>query len=88
VFKRFSRAVDRFLHVSIHYLGYIPTDGAVSESVMAQKPLVTEFPSSPASMAYAALAEKIDDDFVEMRVKGGLQFFFRQLLEVSSDSLS
>ena len=88
VFKRFAAAVDRFLHVSIKYLGNIPTDRAVPESVRAQKPLVVEFPSSPASRAYAALAEKIDGDFVEMRVKGGIQFFFRQLLEVSSDSIS
>lgn len=88
VFRRFAAAVDRFLHVSVKYVGYVPTDRSVSESVRAQRPLVVEFPSSPASRAFAALAEKIDGDFVEMRVKGGIQFFFRQLLEVSSERIS
>ncbi len=88
VFRRFAKAVDRFLHVSVQYIGCIPTDRSVPESVRAQRPVVVEFPSSPASRAYAALAEKIDGDFVEMRVKGGIQFFFRQLLEVSSGPVS
>ena len=84
VFKRFSATVERFLHVSLQYLGFIPSDSSVPESIRAQRPLMVEFPSSSAARAYVSLAEKIDGNFVEMRVKGGIQFFFRQLLEVSS----
>jgi hypothetical protein len=40
------------------------------------------FPSSPAALNLAAISRTIDADFVRYQVKGGLQFFFRQLLEV------
>jgi MinD-like ATPase involved in chromosome partitioning or flagellar assembly len=61
----------------------IPRDEAIPDSIRAQRPLLLEYPSAPASRAFAHVAETIDERFVEMRVKGGVQFFFEQLLEVS-----
>ena len=84
VFLRLSKVVERFLHVDINYLGFIPTDSSVREAVLRQQPLVEVFPSSKASIAFGALAEKVDAEFFAQRIKGGMQFFFRQLLEVSA----
>lgn len=87
-FRKLAKAVDRFLHVQLNYLGMIPSDLAVRESIMEQKALFSEFPSAPAARAISLIAKRIDQDFTEMRVKGGIQFFFKQLLEVSADGIN
>jgi flagellar biosynthesis protein FlhG len=84
-FGRLSRSVERFLHVELKYLGHIPTDGSVPQAIAQQKALLEVYPSSAAALAYAAIAGQIDLEFLEFRVKGGMQFFFKQLLEVSAD---
>ncbi|MBX7139232.1 MAG: MinD/ParA family protein [Oligoflexia bacterium] len=80
-FNRLSRAVERFLNVELRYLGFVPTDEMVRASIQEQRALLELFPSSPAAMALSALATRIDSEFLDRRVKGGMQFFFRQLLE-------
>lgn len=82
-YARLSRAVDRFLQVELRYLGFVPSDMAAREAVQAQSPVAQLFPSSQAALGYARVARRLDERFLERRVKGGLQFFFRQLLEVS-----
>ena len=80
-FKKLYRSVDRFLHVHLRYLGSIPTSDVVNEAIMNQTPLLQCFPSSEAARAIRAISARMDEDFVNTRVKGGMQFFFRQLLE-------
>jgi flagellar biosynthesis protein FlhG len=81
-FNRLRLAVERFLQVELNYLGHVPSDPALPDSVRSQQPLMELFPSSRAALALAALARRIDSDFHEFRIKGGMQFFFRQLLEM------
>lgn len=83
-FKKLTRAVERFLKVKVRYLGWVPTDGTVRECVMQQQAISAEFPSSKASLSIAAIARKVADQKPEVTVKGGMQFFFRQLLEMTS----
>lgn len=83
-FAKLSRAVDRFLQVDVRYLGWVPADDTVRECIMQQKPVSSEFPSSPSARALAAVARRIDDETPQRKVKGGMQFFFRQLLEMNS----
>lgn len=83
-FKRLAASVERFLHIELKYVGFVPRDEAAVEAVKEQRAVVELFPSSPAGMAFAALAARIDSDFLDLRVKGGMQFFFRQLLEVEA----
>jgi flagellar biosynthesis protein FlhG len=80
-FDRLARAVEKFLQVELDYVGHIPADEAVPESIRRQRPLLEQFPSSPAGLSFTALANKFDEEFVNYRVKGGMQFFFRSLLE-------
>ena len=82
-FGKLSRAVDRFLQVDVRYLGWVPTDATVRDCIMEQKPIAAEFPSSPSARALSAIARRIDDERPQHRVKGGMQFFFRQLLEMN-----
>jgi flagellar biosynthesis protein FlhG len=83
-FKKLTRTVERFLKVKVRYLGWVPADGMVRECVMRQQALSADFPSSKASLSLAAIARKVADQKPEVTVKGGMQFFFRQLLEMTS----
>jgi flagellar biosynthesis protein FlhG len=83
-FKKLTRTVERFLKVKVRYLGWVPADGMVRECVMRQQAISADFPSSKASLSLAAIARKVADQKPEVTVKGGMQFFFRQLLEMTS----
>lgn len=83
-FEKLARAVERFLQVEVRYVGWIPSDSMVRECVMQQRPIVSEFPSSRVAMAIASVAQTLDEERLSRRLKGGMQFFFRQLLEMSS----
>jgi len=57
VFKRFEAAVQKYLHVNVHYLGYIPDDISIKQSVASQTPVTLKSPDSLASRCFATLAE-------------------------------
>lgn len=82
-FSRLQRAVERFLHVSLDYLGYVPSDRYLCEAVRAQEPFLKLFPSSAAGVAISSLVRKLDASFHELRVKGSMQFLFQQLVEAT-----
>lgn len=81
-FNRLAKSVERFLHVKLKYLGCVPRDGAVNEAISYQRAVLEIYPSSPAGLALASLARRIDTEFYDNRIKGGMQFFFEQLLTV------
>lgn len=85
-FKKLYRSVDRFLHVQLRYLGSIPTSDIVNEAIISQTALMQCFPSSEAARAIRGISARIDEDFINTRIKGGMQFFFRQLLEAELSS--
>lgn len=82
-FRKLARAVDQFLRIELRYLGWIPADETARSCIMRQRSVAAEFPSSKVSLALASLARRIDEGEMRGKVKGGMQFFFRQLLEMS-----
>jgi flagellar biosynthesis protein FlhG len=84
-FRHFDEVVHQYLNVELQYLGWVPQDPVVPRATRQQRPFCLEFPSEPASRAIERIRAKIDETFVQSRVKGGVQFFFRQLLEAGSD---
>lgn len=84
-FIRLQSAVERFLHVDLKYLGYVPSDATLCEAVRCQRALLEVFPSSKAALAVSAISKRIDTSFHEFRMKGGMQFFFSRLLEASAE---
>lgn len=81
VYRKLSLTADRFLQISIDYLGHILLDPNLVVAVKQQKAIVEINPNSPASQCFKALARKIKDAPLSAKPKGGLQFFWRQLLE-------
>jgi flagellar biosynthesis protein FlhG len=73
VFRRISLAAEKFLSISLDYLGYLPFDESVHSAVLAQKAFVDMFPRKPISKRIREIAKR----FLEQpgRVKGTLQFF-------------
>jgi flagellar biosynthesis protein FlhG len=80
-FGKLAGAVEKFLQIDVRFLGWVPSDAAVRDSVMAQRAVVSEYPSSRVSLALANVAKRIYGERPQGKVKGGMQFFFRQLLE-------
>ncbi|HUU50533.1 MAG TPA: MinD/ParA family protein [Nitrospinota bacterium] len=81
VFKKLSVAADRFLDISIDYLGSIPFDESVTKAVRQQKALVELYPSSKAGRSFAALAKSISKISPRTHPKGNIQFFWQQILQ-------
>lgn len=82
VFQTLTKAADRFLSISLDYLGYLPYDEDVKQAVRAQKSFVDLFPRKFISKCMNEIAVNLLGR--ENRVKGSLQFFIGNLLAASS----
>lgn len=81
VFSRLSLATERFLNISLDYLGYIPSDAHVQEAVRAQRAFVDIYPNGLAARQIHEIATRVLA--TNNKVKGTLQFFIGNLLAVS-----
>lgn len=80
-FAHLSKVAARFLDVRLRYDGYIPYDAELPEAVRRQQAVIELAPRAFVSRAFDALADRVLALPAEARPKGGLQFFFRRLLE-------
>ena len=77
VFEKLFNVSDRFLNISLDYMGCVLRDDLVGESVRRQKPVCQLYPNAKASRGFTALARKIMASGGENRLKGNIQFFSR-----------
>ncbi len=78
VFRRLHIVTERFLNLSLDYLGFIPLDGAVQRAVRAQKTVVISEPESISARCFKDLARKIGNGS-QHKLKGSIQFFLGNL---------
>ena len=76
VYKNVSVVADKFLNISIDYLGFIPYDENLRKAVRMQKPIIELFPTSKASKSFTEMA-KIIDAFPPPETRDNLQFFMK-----------
>ena len=57
VYKKLLNATDQFLDVNLSYLGAVPTDQRVLESIKERTPVMSLYPRSQASTAIRDIAE-------------------------------
>jgi flagellar biosynthesis protein FlhG len=81
-FRKIAIVTDKFLSLSIDYIGYLPLEPGVKDAIIAQKGYISLFPNSAFAKKIAAVANKIMDDPVG-GVKGGLQIMLKQALRVA-----
>jgi flagellar biosynthesis protein FlhG len=86
VYRKLSLVAERFLHISIDFLGSIPYDHRLVEAVCQQRPLVELYPQSKAAQAFLGLAHDVADWPLPDSPKGGLQFFWKSLLRKDQPS--
>ena len=79
-FARLAAVAQRFLSVRLDFAGWVPFDDAVPRAVRAHTPFVLASPGAPAAHAIAALADRLGRG-ADPAVPGGLQVFFRRLVE-------
>jgi flagellar biosynthesis protein FlhG len=81
MFNKLAAVSQRFLDVTLQYLGQIPFDAELRRSVKRQKVLVLDSPSSPAAVAYQRLAQNVMRWPVAQTPRGHLEFFVENLLQ-------
>jgi flagellar biosynthesis protein FlhG len=81
VFRKLDRAVDRFLHVAVEYVGCIPHDDYVPLAVMRQKAVVDLFPDSQAAQAFGRLAKQVMQWPKQDIPKGSVQLLWQRAVQ-------
>ena len=79
-FRRLSLVAEKFLNISLDYLGFIPHDVAFSQAVRQQKALLDLYPGSSAAQGFRTLAQRLLHSPETAYPKGNIQFFWRRLL--------
>jgi flagellar biosynthesis protein FlhG len=80
LFQRFERVATRFLSVDLDYVGEIPEDAFLRRSIREQRPVVSAYPSAPASLALKTLAQRADNWPVAEGPRGNVEFFVERLI--------
>ncbi len=75
VFRKLSLVTDRFLSVSLDYMGCIPSDEYVTMAVVQQRAVCELYPRAPASRALTLLASMLHDWRDTQAWQGGFQLF-------------
>ncbi|MGI0115288.1 MinD/ParA family protein [Zooshikella sp. RANM57] len=80
LFNKLTNVTERFLDVTMQYLGAIPFDEALRKAVQRQRPLLECYPRSKAAIAIRGIAQKIDNFPLPASPRGHLEFFVETLV--------
>ena len=81
VYRKLTMVANRYLDISIDYIGSIPRDKLMVDAIRKQKVLAQLYPDSKTSHAFEALAKTIMQEPQTLQPKGSIQFFWKRLLE-------
>ncbi len=89
-YEQLTKVADRFLHgsVALEYLGFIPHDEAIPQSVSVQTALVDISSSSPASLAFIEIARTLVFQEPYTAMDGNIKFFWQSLNRRAADTFS
>ncbi len=85
VFEKLTMVSGRYLDIFLDYLGCIPFDKKMHESVRRQQVMVDLFPDHKISKSFLELADTLIGTPVNQQAKGTLQFFWKQFLGVGTE---
>ena len=84
LFEKLSVVVDKFLNISLEYMGAVPSDNNMNKAVMKQQPLSVAYPNSQAARAIDDMARIIaapEGEAVIKSVRRGLVGLFSETLK-------
>lgn len=74
-FRKLYVVADKFLNLSLDYLGFLPFDADVKSSIMAQKPFILQHPTSQFCKRLTNIAKQLYENPINRELKGVVQFF-------------
>ncbi len=80
LFHKLAAVCDRFLDVTLDYLGAIPHDDYLRKAVQRQKAVTALYPSSPSGRAFKDLARKAARWPLPTGSSGRIEFFVERLV--------
>ena len=83
LFNQILRVINKYLDVSVNYLGAIPEDAYLKKAVKRQLSVTSAYPRSRSAEAFKELAKKVDSRKMEDNSSGNLEFFAEQLVHVN-----
>lgn len=81
LFGKLSKVAQRFLDVSLNYMGAVPQDAYLRKAVQRQQAVVDAFPRSSSSIAFRKLANKADEWPMPELASGQMEFFIERLVQ-------
>ncbi len=82
VYRKLTMVANRYLDISIDYLGSIPEDRQMVDSIRKQRVISELYPGSKITLAFRQLAGRICSEPTQASPKGNLQFFWKKLLHI------
>ena len=83
VYNQLSRVGEKFLDITLLFLGYVPKDANVPRAVCRQQAVVEYNPESPASRSFVEVARRLRRLPLGSK-SGGLHYFWQRLLNGGS----
>ncbi len=84
VYRKLTMVSNRYLDISIDFLGSVPEDRQMIESIRKQRVIIELYPHSRITAAFSQLAGRICMEPSHCEPKGNLQFFWNKLLNFGS----
>lgn len=82
VYRKLTMVANRYLDISINYLGSVPEDRQMIDSIRKQRVISDLFPNSKITNSFHQLASRICSEQSQSEPKGNIQFFWKKLLNI------
>lgn len=86
LFNKILLVCDRFLDITLDFMGIVPFDDDLRQAVRKQRAVVDCFPHSKAATAFMHLAKKVDYWPVQKQPQGHMEFFIERLIQASLET--
>lgn len=83
LFNKLNLVCERFLDVSLQYVGHVPFDENVRKAVQKQQPVIEFAPSGKAAGAIRKIAAEVERWPLPSSASGHLEFFVERLLQTA-----
>ncbi|MGE5027789.1 MAG: AAA family ATPase [Betaproteobacteria bacterium] len=83
LFSNMAKVAERFLDVSLDFMGYVPLDEKMKQSIRIRRPVVDAFPVAVSAKAIRSLAESLEQWPYPTNGDGCLESFMQRLIQSS-----
>ncbi len=85
LFAKLTKVTDRFLDVALQYVGAIPYDESVRKAIQKRRAVYEAYPRCKCSLAFRAVAQKVDAWPLPVNPRGHLEFFIERLVHSAEE---